>query len=83
MRGMTARDQDAWICFMDEAGQSLKPPKARTWSRPGHTPTVTVAGKGTGRISLAGLVCIKPGQRTRLIFRMVCRWATSSVSGVP
>ncbi|TDD00579.1 transposase [Nonomuraea deserti] len=69
--GTTARDQDAWICFEDEAGQSLRPPKARTWSRRGRTPTVTVSGKGSGRVSLAGLVCLKPGQRTRLIFRML------------
>lgn len=26
----TARDQDAWICFADKTGQSLRPPKART-----------------------------------------------------
>jgi hypothetical protein len=69
--GKTARDQDGWICFADEAGQSLRPPKARTWSRCGHTPTVTVTGKGSGRVSLAALVCLKPGQRTRLIFRML------------
>ncbi|MEU6798669.1 transposase [Nonomuraea wenchangensis] len=68
--GTTARDQDAWICFADEAGQSLRPPKARTWSRRGHTPVVTVSGKGSGRVNLAGLICVKPGQRTRLLFRM-------------
>ncbi|MBO3748201.1 transposase, partial [Streptosporangiaceae bacterium NEAU-GS5] len=66
-----ARDQDAWICFEDEAGQTLRPPKARTWSRRGHTPIVTVTGKGSGRVSSAGLVCLKPGERTRLIFRML------------
>ncbi|WP_217371168.1 transposase [Nonomuraea antri] len=69
--GTTARDQDAWICFADEAGQSLRPPKARTWSRRGYTPTVTVSGKGSGRVNLAGLICLKPGQRTRLIYRML------------
>lgn len=52
--GTTARDQDAWICFADEAGQSLRPPKARTWSRCGCTPTVTVSGKGHRRVNLAG-----------------------------
>ncbi|MFI1204022.1 transposase [Streptomyces sp. NPDC020883] len=26
------RDQDAWLCFADESGQVLRPPKARTWS---------------------------------------------------
>jgi putative transposase len=59
----------AWICFEDEAGQTLRPPKARTWSRRGHTPEIAVSGKGSGRISIAGLVCVKPGQRSRLIYR--------------
>ncbi|MET9252103.1 transposase [Nonomuraea sp. NPDC003709] len=48
----------------------MRPPKARTWSRRGCTPTVTVSGKGSGRVNLAGLICLKPGQRTRLIYRM-------------
>ncbi|MEO3807168.1 transposase [Nonomuraea sp. B1E8] len=46
-------------------------PKARTWSRRGHTPVITVTGKGSGRVSLAGLICPKPGRRTRLIYRML------------
>ncbi|MEU8975896.1 transposase [Streptomyces monashensis] len=65
------RDQDAWLCFEDEAGQSLRPPKARTWSRRGTTPLVRVSGKGSGRVSLAGLVCTRPGHRTHLIYRML------------
>jgi transposase len=28
----------AWICFEDESGQALQPPKARTWGHRGHTP---------------------------------------------
>ncbi|MGP4105449.1 transposase, partial [Nonomuraea sp. KM90] len=36
----------------------------------GRTPTVTVSGKGSGRVNLAGLICLKPGRRTRLIYRM-------------
>jgi putative transposase len=28
-----------------------------------------VSGKGSGRISIAGLVCLKSGQRSRLIYR--------------
>jgi len=70
-RGKTVRDQDAWLCFEDESGQSLRPPKARTWSRRGHTPIIKVTGKGSGRVSLAGPVCSKPGQRTRLIYRIM------------
>jgi hypothetical protein len=64
-----AAQRGAWICFEDEAGQTLRPPKARTWGRRGQTPEVAVSGKGSGRISIAGLVCFKPGQRTRLIYR--------------
>jgi putative transposase len=64
-----AAEQGAWICFEDEAGQTLHPPKARTWGRRGHTPVVAVSGKGSGRVSIAGLVCVRPGYRSRLIYR--------------
>ena len=60
----------AWICFEDEAGQNLRPPKARTWALRGHTPVVTVCGKGSGRVSVAGLVCLKPGARGHLFYRV-------------
>jgi hypothetical protein len=60
----------AWIVFEDEAGQNLRPPKARTWARRGHTPVVTVSGKGSGRVSVAGLVCLKPGSRGHLYYRV-------------
>jgi transposase len=66
-----AAQRDAWICFEDEAGQTLRPPKARTWGRVGHTPVVPVSGKGSGRVSIAGLACFKPGQRSRLIYRTI------------
>jgi putative transposase len=56
----------AWICFEDETGQTLHPPKARTWGRRGHTPVVKVCGKGSERVSVAGLVCLRPGQRGHL-----------------
>ncbi|WP_432825686.1 transposase [Dactylosporangium sp. CA-092794] len=67
---MTARALGAWVCFEDEAGQSLRPPKARTWSRRGDTPAVPVSGKGSGRVSMAGLIATRPGLRTRLFFRI-------------
>ena len=60
----------AWICIEDEAGQNLRPPKARTWARRGHTPMVTVCGKGSGRVSVAGLVCLRPGARGHLFYRV-------------
>jgi putative transposase len=64
-----AAEQGAWLCFEDETGQTLRPLKARTWGRRGHTPQVPVSGKGSGRVSVAGLVCVRPGQRSRLIYR--------------
>lgn len=60
----------AWICFEDEAGQNLRPPRARTWAPRGHTPVIAVSGKGAGRISVAGLVCLKPGSRGHLFYRI-------------
>uniref|UniRef100_UPI003FD7995A IS630 family transposase n=1 Tax=Streptomyces luteireticuli TaxID=173858 RepID=UPI003FD7995A len=65
----TAADLGAWLCFEDEAGQGLRPPKGRTWGRKGHTPVVRVTAAGTRRVSMAALVCTKPGQRPRLIYR--------------
>jgi hypothetical protein len=58
-----AAARGAWICFQDEAGQSLRPPRSRTWSRRGRTPVVTVSGKGSGRVSIAGLVCLPAADR--------------------
>ena len=37
----TAADLGAWLCFEDESGQGLRPPKGRTWGRRGRTPVVT------------------------------------------
>ncbi|WP_165959167.1 transposase [Actinomadura sp. KC345] len=67
--GQTAADLGAWICFEDEAGQGLRPPKATTWGRRGRTPVVRVTSRGTHRVSLAALVAVKPGRRPRLIYR--------------
>jgi putative transposase len=65
----TAADLGAWLCFEDESGQGLRPPKGRTWGRRGHTPVVKVTGAHNARISLAALICAKPGCRPRLIYR--------------
>ncbi len=59
----------AYICFEDEAGQSLRPGRARTWAPRGHTPVVRVSGKA-GRISVAGLACLKPGRPGRFFYRL-------------
>jgi hypothetical protein len=66
----TAADLGAWLCFEDEAGHGLRPPKGRTWSRRGHTPVVRVTAAGTKRVSMAALICTKPGHPPRLIYRI-------------
>ena len=38
----------AYLCFEDEDGQTLRPPKARTWGRRGRTPVVAVSGRAPG-----------------------------------
>jgi len=48
----------AWICFEDEAGQSLRPGKACTWAPQGHTPVIRVSGN-TGRLPVVGIACLK------------------------
>ena len=57
----TARDLGAYICFEDEAGQGLRPPKGRTWAPRGARPVVSVRGVGGGRVTVAGVVCYRPG----------------------
>ena len=70
----TARDLGAYICFEDEAGQGLRPPKGRTWAPRGARPVVAVRGAGGGRVSIAGVVCYRPGDRPRLFYQLlVCR----------
>jgi len=59
-----------YICFEDEAGQNLRPPKARTWAPRGHIPVTVVSGKGSGRVSVAGLTCYRPRERSRLFYRV-------------
>ncbi|WKX16328.1 transposase [Streptomyces sp. NL15-2K] len=58
------------MCFEDEAGFTRKPPRGRTWGRRGRTPVVTVSGRRSGRLSVAGLIAIRPGSRTRLCHRL-------------
>jgi hypothetical protein len=68
----TAAALGGWIVFEDECGQSLRPPRSRTWGRRGITPVIRVRGGGTGRVSVAGLACYRPGDRSRLIYRLHC-----------
>jgi hypothetical protein len=66
-----AAQRQAWLVFEDEAGQTLRPPKARTWGPRGTTPVVPVSGKGSGRVSIAGLTCYRSGERSRFIYRTI------------
>ncbi len=43
-------------------------PRARSWGRRGCTPVVQVRGRGSGRVSMAGLTCYKPGKRSRMFY---------------
>ena len=65
----TAADLGAWLCFEDESGQGLRPPKGRTWGRRGRTPVVTVTGGSNRRVSLAALIATRPGHPARMIYR--------------
>ena len=65
----TAADLGAWLCWEDESGQGLRPPKGRTSGRRGHTPVVTVTGGHDTRVSLAALIAVRPDCRPRLIYR--------------
>jgi hypothetical protein len=66
----TARDLGAFVCLQDEAGQGLRPPKGRTWAPRGARPVVTVRGGGTGKVSIAGVVCLCPGGRPHLLYKL-------------
>lgn len=66
----TAASFGGWIVFEDETGQSLRPPKSRTWGRRGVTPVIRVRGSNPGSVSVAGLACYRAGHRTRPIHRL-------------
>jgi DDE superfamily endonuclease len=67
----TARDLGAYVCFEDEAGQGLRPPKGRTWAPRGARPIVRVRGAGRGRVSIAGVACYRPGDRPHLFYTLL------------
>ena len=57
----TAAALGGWIVFEDECGQSMRPPRSRTWGRRGITPVIRVRGGGTGRLGRrAGLLPARP-----------------------
>jgi hypothetical protein len=65
-----ARDLGAYVCFEDEAGQGLRPPKGRTWAPRGARPVVRVRGACGGRVSIAGVACYRPGDRPHLFYQL-------------
>ena len=62
----TAAALGGWIVFEDECGQSMRPPRSRTWGRRGVTPVIRVRGGGTGRVSVAGLASRGQAAQCRL-----------------
>ena len=66
----TARDLGAFVCFENEAGQGLRPPKGRAWAARGARPVVRVRGAGGGRVSIAGVACYRPGDRPHLYYQL-------------
>ncbi|MFI0425237.1 transposase [Spongiactinospora sp. 9N601] len=66
----TAAGLGAYLCFEDEAGQGLRPPKGRTWAPVGARPVVTVRGRGSGRVNMAGVVAFRDGERPHLFYRL-------------
>jgi transposase len=78
----TARGLGAFICFEDEAGQGLRPPKGRTWAPRGARPVVRVRGGGNGKVSIAGVACYRPGDRPHLFYKpRVCRRRKGEAKG--
>jgi putative transposase len=65
-----AASSGAWIVVEDEAGATGRPPTARTWGLRGHPSQLAVSGRG-GRVSMAALVCYRPGCRGRLFYRIL------------
>ena len=69
-----ACDLGAYVCVEDGAGQGLRPPKGRTWAPLGSRPVMKVRGAGRGRVSIAGVVCYRPGDRPHLFCKLrACR----------
>lgn len=66
----TSAGLGAWICFEDESGQGLRPPKGTHLGPARHHP----GGDGDRRQQQArlarALIAIKPGQHPRLIYRV-------------
>jgi transposase len=60
----------AYLCFADESGQGVRPPKGTTWAPRGARPVVYVRRSGRGRVNIAGVVCFRPTHRPHLFFKL-------------
>jgi transposase len=60
----------AYICFEDESGQGLSPPRGRTWAERGTRPVVRVRSRGQGRVNVAGVVCFRQGHRSHFFYKL-------------
>ncbi|MDU9001226.1 transposase [Streptomyces mirabilis] len=47
-----------------------RPPRGRAWGRRGITPRIKVSGRSRGRLSVAGLLCYRPGLPACLCSRL-------------
>lgn len=73
----------AYLCFEDESGQGLRPPKARSWAPAGQQPVIHVRGGHTGRVNIAGVVCFPPTPQGRPHFfydLLVCHGRTNEAT---
>src|SRR5215472_7141444 len=62
--------------------QGLRPPKGRTRAPRGARQVVGVRGAGGGRVSIAGVVCCRPGGRPRLFCQLrACRRRRGEAKG--
>ncbi|MFF9914832.1 transposase [Streptomyces sp. NPDC013457] len=65
----TAAACNGWIVFEDEAGQSMTPPRATTWGGSAISPCPG-SRSGLQTVSMAGMACDRPGEHSRLIYRI-------------
>jgi transposase len=66
-----AREANATIAFIDEAGMMMAPLVRRTWAPRGATPTIYQRGRSHNKVSVIGAICTSPhGRRLRMFFRL-------------
>ena len=66
----TARDLGAFICFEDEAGQGLRPPKGRTWAPRGARRWCGCAARAAAGSASPGWRATGPGTGRTCIYQL-------------